>query len=121
MFTQKCFIRKNNTRLILKLDSIGYKTNPLVSTEQFFDKKLFLVTDVNGYFLPVKPQSVLPDCFDCGKNEDLFFAISALRDDTTKHQWFIDAFGKWHYGLPITDGILRKATVEELIEHFKKK
>lgn len=69
---------------------------------------------------------------DCGTNEELFLAIAALRDDTDDNQWFTDGndwflcrylkvgmhyqdmpeilFKKWH-----------KATVEELIEHFKEK
>ena len=70
---------------------------------------------------------------DCGDNEELFLALAALRDDTDKNQWIIDeaneCFGdddSWmicdkddmndravytHY---------RKATVEEIIEHFNK-
>lgn len=69
---------------------------------------------------------------DCGTNEGLFIALAALRDDTDNNQWFTDGndwflcqylkvgmhyqdkpeilFEKWH-----------KATVEELIEHFKEK
>lgn len=67
---------------------------------------------------------------DCGTNEVLFIALAALRDDTDKFQWFTDSkkwfqcqylkvgmhyhdkpeilFEKWH-----------KATVNELVEHFK--
>ena len=137
MFTQKCFIRKNNTPLILKLDSIGYKTNPLVSTEEFFNKKLFLVTDTNGYFLPVKSQNILPGCLDCGKNEELFIAIASIRDDSPYMQHFIynvDTMsikkGTWSLCVHndqiainnlIDMGIIRKASVSELIEHFKDK
>lgn len=67
---------------------------------------------------------------DCGTNESLFLAISALRDNNNYMQWFTDGnhwflcqylkvgmhyqdkpeilFDKWH-----------KASVDELIEHFK--
>ena len=90
------------------------------------------------------------DCagrIDCGANEDLFLAIAALRDDTNKNQWFIadsllsvsydDTVGNDHYFIEpkgsmffwdinwmnatIISGNFHKATVEELIEHFKGK
>lgn len=69
---------------------------------------------------------------DCGTNKELFLAIAALRDDIDIDQWFTDGkewfqcqylkagmhyqdkpeilFEKWH-----------KASVNELIEHFKEK
>ena len=75
---------------------------------------------------------------DCGTNEELFLAIAALRDDTNYMQWFVctsdykESDGKeWKVGdfdlntCPDDfDNILshwRKATVNELIEHFKEK
>lgn len=84
---------------------------------------------------------------DCGTNEELFLAIAALRDDTNNNQWFIaesslsvsfdDAIGNDHYFVEpkgrfffwgieyqnstIISGNFRKATVDELIEHFKTK
>lgn len=63
---------------------------------------------------------------DCGTNEELFLAIAALRDDTDKYQWFIPPAGAWVYNKGY-ESILevslkwRKATVNELIEHFKEK
>lgn len=84
---------------------------------------------------------------DCGTNEDLFLALAALRNDTNNNQWFIaesslsvsfdDAIGNDHYFVEpkgrfffwgieyqnstIILGNFRKATVDELIEHFKTK
>lgn len=78
---------------------------------------------------------------DCKINEDLFLALAALRDDTDNNQWFIlDSYAgsvnypdvfypqgsvvlcadkKWK-DMPIFGNIpAHKATVEELIEHFK--
>lgn len=71
---------------------------------------------------------------DCGTNEELFLAIAALRDDSDYMQWFVDKDGKWFLcqrekisrfidlaaisGYDVSD--LRKATVKELINHFKK-
>lgn len=83
----------------------------------------------------------------CGTNEELFLAIAALRDDTNENQWFIadsplsvsydDTVGNDHYftepkgsmffwdknwnHATIISGSYHKATVEELIEHFKGK
>lgn len=78
---------------------------------------------------------------DCGDNEELFIALAALRDDTDKNQWFIAKVPLWdetYTGEIITyfeegqwfkyndfpyietmPSYFRKATVEEIIEHFK--
>lgn len=84
---------------------------------------------------------------DCGMNEELFLAIAALRDDSNYMQWFIadsilsvsygDSIGNDHYftepkgimffwdenwdNATIISGRYHKATVNELIEHFKTK
>ena len=79
---------------------------------------------------------------DCGENEELFIALAALRDDTNENQWFIAQDTMWdenYYGeitvyyeenewlmwgyyslMEEIPSDFRKATVEELIEHFKK-
>ena len=79
---------------------------------------------------------------DCGTNEDLFLALAALRDDSDVNQWFIaldtmydenyhgeitvyyekDEWLLWDYYSFMEDmpSDFRKATVEEIIEHFKK-
>ena len=74
---------------------------------------------------------------DCGTNEELFLALAALRDDSDYMQWFImdcDVYlhinkGDWfistdinkgkHIGTQIDPMYCHKATVEEIIEHFK--
>lgn len=80
---------------------------------------------------------------DCGTNEELFLAIAALRDDTDENQWFIcdvnhwdrsdngeatvyAEIGEWIFCKSndddcVQDNHYHKATVEELIEHFKGK
>lgn len=72
---------------------------------------------------------------DCGNNEELFLALAALRDDTDKYQQFVciesycDCFDLFHdighFAKCITDRMpdskyWRKATAEEIIEHFKR-
>ena len=64
---------------------------------------------------------------DCGTNEELFLAIAALRDDSDNLQWFTDGNGYWQlcigkFRYPnLAYEKVHKATVEELIEHFKDK
>lgn len=80
---------------------------------------------------------------DCGDNERLFLALVALRDDTDKYQWFFSTGWTDFEGNPLPDKWVlcdqdtlekfafvnnspnsyktgwKKATVEELIQHFK--
>lgn len=92
-------------------------------------KLCFLVTENKKSENPI---------IDCGENEDLFLALAALKDDSDYMQWFTD--GKdWyqhsrkdcsfqecveHYGQYGTTSVFsdfHKATVAEIIEHFKGK
>lgn len=70
---------------------------------------------------------------DCGTNEELAFALAALRDDTDMYQWFVDGNNHWHlsrcekmdvdvtfYDGGVIKGWYRKATLEELIQYFAK-
>lgn len=74
---------------------------------------------------------------DCGTNEELFLALAALRDDKPDYQWFlwkendgkchIESDDTWRKYIPNEKWEewwwfeVRKATVEEIIEHFKEK
>lgn len=142
-FTTAAFIRRNTSELRKKLKELGYKNygNPFQITD---DSKL--ITTIDGEYVPYNVP--LDDSFiDCGTNEELFLAIAALRDDTDENQWFVtdsplsvsydDAVGNDHYftepkgsvffwdinwmHATIISGNYHKATVEELIEHFKEK
>ena len=68
---------------------------------------------------------------DCGENEELFLALAALRDDSDYMQWFTYN-NYWHkclgnnFSKYAADWILfpdadvwHKATIEEIIQHFK--
>lgn len=142
-FTTAAFIRRNTPELRKKLEELGYKNygNPFQITD---DSKL--ITTIDGEYVPYNVP--LDDSFiDCGTNEELFLAIAALRDDTNENQWFIadsplsvsynDAVGNDHYFTEPKGSVFfwdinwmhatiisrnyHKATVEELIEHFKEK
>lgn len=137
-FTTPCFIRKNTEALRKKLEEVGYKMLSPIEYDNLECSDNW-VNDIKS----------LNDCngIDCGTNEDLFLALAALRNDTNNNQWFIaesslsvsfdDAIGNDHYFVEpkgrfffwgieyqnstIILGNFRKATVDELIEHFKTK
>lgn len=65
---------------------------------------------------------------DCGTNVDLFKALAAMNDSNDKEQWYVlhtpcypgDVVGKMlfdPFGTPNAKYV-RKATAEEIIEHF---
>lgn len=133
MFIQSAFIRKNSPYLQEKLKEMGYKTD-----STFVDTGCIATSLTHGSFTVIRESrfdSTNPHVtwnngnrIDCGNNEDLFLAIAALRDNSDYMQWFTDG-EKWiqnkhndieviKYGAgnPIN---FHKATVEELIKHFK--
>lgn len=138
-FTTPCFIRKNTPELRKKLDELGYR---LFGAELNEDLCIFTEPEYGLYsveFFSNIPHPDETDSVDCGPNEELFLAITALRDDTDENQWFImdveiyvdipkgtwfqstDRNGGRHVGTQIEALYCHKATVEELIEHFKDK
>lgn len=122
-FTTPCFIRKNTQELRRGLEELGYKMLSPIEYDNLECSDNW-VNDIKS----------LNDCngFDCGTNEELFLAIAALRDDTDKYQWFTDG-DLWfkcgdevcneniEYYLNKYGRKIHKATVDELIEHFKTK
>ena len=144
-FTTAAFIRRNTPELRKKLEELGYN-HP---TDVIEDERFCIATSpancnyhiiIKGAFDDTNPHHTW-NCagrIDCGDNEELFLAIAALRDDTNENQWFVctsdykEFDGKeWKVGdfdlntCPDDfDDILpnwRKATVNELIQHFKEK
>lgn len=137
-FTTPCFIRKNTQELRRGLEELGYKMLSPIEYDNLECSDNW-VNDIKS----------LNDCngFDCGTNEELFLAIAALRDDNNYMQWFItdsilsvsydNSIGNDHYFIEpkgimffwdknwdnatIISGRYHKATVDELIEHFKGK
>lgn len=138
-FTTPCFIRKNTPELRKKLEELGYR---LFGEELNEDLCIFTSPECGLYNIEFLATFHIPketDSIDCGTNEELFLAIAALRDDTDENQWFImdveiyvdipkgtwfqstDRNGGRHVGTQIEALYCHKATVEELIEHFKGK
>lgn len=138
-FTTAAFIRRNTPELRKKLEELGYR---LFGEELNEDLCIFTSPECGLYnieFFSNIPHPEETDSIDCGTNENLFLAISALRDDTDKDQWFVmdveiyvdipkgiwfkstDYNGGKHVGTQIDPIYCHKATVQELIEHFKEK
>ena len=135
MFKQKCFIRKNSECLRKSLDLIGKRNLCNIHDG-------ILITHSDRHYSLLDCNEIIEIMLDdgfiyCGTNEELFLAIAALRDDSDKHQWFVmdaeiyteiskgdwfiatDIKGGKHVGTQIDPLYCHKATVEELIEHFK--
>ena len=133
MFKHNCFIRKISQRIIDVLCNIGYNVTPNsipgagIATMSSNALVLQLPIIDNGTY-----------GIDCGDNEDLFLAISAISDHTDYMQWFIlDADESYpqkngtmvfctkenfrNEQLTTFYGTWRKATPDELIKHFKNK
>ena len=145
-FLYKAFIRKNSPELRAKLEDLGY-TNGAWESPRFhypylsvwpnpkfglFKGEGFYMTEddyrLDGKVWEYKPND---DVIDCGDNEELFLAVAALRDDKPDYQWFVwdddgvayNKFKQYIPGEPWEEWWwfeVHKATVEELIEHFKK-
>lgn len=126
MFTTPCFIRKNTPELRKKLEELGYNRHPFYGDNEYlYLNRGFYHTNVIGYSEEIERM------IDCGNNEELFLALAALRNDTDKNQWLTDGkiWGKFGkdlslYPMPIINYLQskgHKATVEEIIEHFKDK
>ena len=137
MYTTACFIRKNTKELRDKLGSITGTERWLFSLRNGYGNYI-----IHNQYIDSSDNSVEDnkcDLIDCGDNEELFLAIAALRDDSNDKQFFICTESDeetellkgefrlyedclFHY----EDGDIvfpayywKKATVNELIEHFK--
>ena len=146
-FTTPCFIRKNTPELRIGLEELGYNIlnsgNTTLDEHNYDGKgshksieegKAIITSYGNLYGVIYNVDTVTKKGrIDCGTNEELFLAIAALRDDTDKYQWFTDG-DKWilcpktkfstywvYNDIDVNTDTIHKATVDELIEHFKTK
>ena len=137
MFTASCFIRKNTPELINKLIDLGY-VKALFDEEYTKSETYGLIVD-QGDIAPLEHPLQEDELMftynfiDCGENEELFIALASMTDDeyglcdyyiVTDDCNLVYEKGSIHRALPLSSVIhpscYRKATVEELIEHFKK-
>ena len=140
-YIQPCII-KNTPERRAKLELLG-----VIYDGYYGQNNDFIVVGYGPYNNKYDTVNILPsnvsyhtydgyktfDYIDFGDNEDLFFALATLRDDTDKWQLFVvDGIDVPDYFLQKGDMWIcsldkhlvencHKATVEEIIEHFKKK
>jgi hypothetical protein len=143
-FTTPCFIRKNTKELRKELEELGYEIlnsgDTTLDAHNYDGKgnhksieegKAIITSYGNLYGVVYDVDTVTKKGrIDCGTNEELFLAIAALRDDADKYQWFTDGdkwilcpeikFSTyWVNDIDVNLDAIHKATVNELIEHFK--
>lgn len=146
-FTTPCFIRKNTLELRKKLEELGYEIlnsgNTTLDAHNYdgngshksIEEGRAIITSYGNLYGVIYDIDTVTKKgrIDCGTNELLFLAIAALRDDTGKNQWFTDG-DKWilcpeikfstywvYNDVDVNLDVIHKATVNELIEHFKTK
>ena len=146
-FTTPCFIRKNTPELRKKLEELGYEIlnsgNTTLDAHNYdgngshksIEEGRAIITSYGNLYGVIYDIDTVTKKgrIDCGTNEELFLAIAALRDDTDKNQWFTDG-DKWilcpeikfstywvYNDVDVNLDVIHKATVDELIEHFKTK
>lgn len=139
-FTTPCFVRvkdaEKRKELAVWLSSIGRYVSPAVTSSDYH-KDWVIVTepydpDLDGYVGIWAKAPKSPAFIDCGENIELFKALAAMNDEGYKEQWFI-ATTHWAFGETVihpskmvcartaepNPNVFRKATAEEIIEHFK--
>lgn len=150
-FIQPCFIKKNTPELRKKLEELGYIPPYKIWSDENFAICTIYRDNIGEYIVfkidddfenVIKPSYPY---IDCGTNEELFLALAALRDDTpiNSYYWFNDKLVMCYsmFDLNINQSItyrfqsvdnpkicfpsniynMRKASIEEIIEHFKDK
>ena len=137
-FIQPCFIRKSTWHLVNMVYKIGGRGGSKL--DLYLEGAMLLLVcerdQCRSLDLEFANASKLIErgYIDCGTNEELFLAIAALRDDTDKYQWFVNekmefVFCNQSELKHVIDNSydwcdysvseFHKATVAELIEHFK--
>lgn len=126
-FTTPCFIRKNTVELRKKLEELGYISdkNNLLNIGDFPCLYTYWHPNLGGIYNGITCY-ISNNYIDCGTNEYLFLALAALREDSEYMQWFTDGeFWDVNFrdDIPFCEQVgsndFHKATVEEIINHFK--
>ena len=135
-----CYIRKNTPEIQERLKKLGVPQNDFDEGDRpwiAYNHGLWISVD-EGHDRLFRGE------IDCGNSEDLFFALITYNKDIDKNQWFFSTGWTDYAGNPLPDKwvycdqntleqfalvnnspnsysreMWKKATVEELIWHFK--
>lgn len=135
-FTTTCFVRIENAEkrkeLAVWLSSIGRYVSPAVTSSD--DHKDWVIVtepydpDLDGYVGIWAKTPKSPAFIDCGENIELFKALAAMNDENDNEQYFVTELAGSSYCVHKNRNtnldyslVCRKATVEEIIEHFNEK
>lgn len=135
-FTTPCFVRvedaEKRKELAVWLSSIGRYVSPAVTSSDYH-KDWVIVTepydpDLDGYVGIWAKTPKSPAFIDCGENIELFKALAAMNDENYNEQYFVTELAGSSYCVHKNRNTnlaysltCRKATAEEIIEHFKEK
>lgn len=146
-FVCSALIRKNTKEIQSKLENIGWVKTLNIDSYPHLEiiHDIYPVGKIYGANYGKKEEylnnyrtSMFIEGFDCDENEDLFFALASLRDDTDENQLFMmdveiyndipkgsvfystNIDGKYHVGTKIEPSYCHKMTKEEIINYFKK-
>ena len=134
-FTTPCFVRVEDAEkrkdLAVWLSSIGRYVSPAVTSSD--DHKDWVIVtepydpDLDGYVGIWAKTPKSPAFIDCGEDIELFKALAAMNDENDNEQYFVTELAGSSYCVHKNRNTniaysltCRKATVAEIIEHFKK-
>ena len=118
--------------LAVWLSSIGRYVSPAVTSSDYH-KDWVIVTepydpDLDGYVGIWAKTPKSPAFIDCGEDIELFKALAAMNDENDNEQYFVTELAGSSYCVHKNRNtnldyslVCRKATVEEIIEHFNEK
>ena len=138
-YLSKCAIHKSSPRIWRKLINFGLHPNPRgMSMVCRNDRNNICTVVYSGVFTNLTEAELDDEIIDCAEDEELFFALAALRDDSDINQWFVYDNRAWNDKDPIyywficqqesiesdmcVDAMYEdceKATEAEIIAHFK--
>lgn len=134
-FTTPCFVRvedaEKRKELAVWLSSIDRYVSPAVTSSDYH-KDWVIVTepydpDLDGYVGIWAKTPKSPAFIDCGEDIELFKALAAMNDENDNEQYFVTELAGSSYCVHKNRNTniaysltCRKATVAEIIEHFKK-
>lgn len=138
-FITPCFIRTKDAgkrkELIAWLENIGYDCSTVRTDEVHYGKTEPVFIVVNGGHCRIQHnRPMLIEEYDCGTDVELFKALAAMNDGNDREQWFVCTesykesesiswevgdFDFYYLDEDYTGKKWRKATSNEIVEHFK--